>query len=94
MCTCNIRINDTLFGRVRSVFQSEESFQQWLEGQVESVLLNFDGKIGEVPPCSYSEEEMKAIVKERIKSLEEGTAKLLDGEEVFAQISARYGLKA
>ncbi|MBO4402327.1 MAG: hypothetical protein J5792_01390 [Bacteroidales bacterium] len=94
MCTCNIRINDTLFGRVRSVFQSEESFQQWLEEQVESVLLKFDDEIREVPPCSYSEEEMKAIVEERLKSLEDGTAKLLDGEEVFAQIRARYGLKA
>lgn len=94
MCTCNIRINDTLLGRVRSVFQSEESFQQWLEEQVESVLLKFDDEIREVPPCSYSEEEMKAIVEERLKSLEDGTAKLLDGEEVFAQIRARYGLKA
>ena len=61
---------------------------------MESVLLKFDDEIREVPPCSYSEEEMKAIVEERLKSLEDGTAKLLDGEEVFAQIRARYGLKA
>ena len=92
MRTCNIKINDTLWGRVRSVFRSEESFQQWLEEQVESVLLKFDDNIREVPTCSYSEEEMKAIVEERVKSLEDGTAKLLDGEEVFARIRARYGL--
>ena len=45
-------------------------------------------------PCSYTDEEMYALVKERLQSLEDGTAKIVDGEEVFSQISSRYGFKA
>ena len=41
-----------------------------------------------------NDEEMYAIVKERLQSLEDGTAQLVDGEEVFSQIRKRYGFKA
>jgi hypothetical protein len=46
------------------------------------------------PLCSYTDEEMYAIVKQRLQSLEDGTAKLVDGDEVFAQIQSRYGFMA
>lgn len=45
------------------------------------------------PLCSYTDEEMYAIVKQRLQGLEDGTAKLVDGDEVFAQIQSRYGFK-
>lgn len=45
-------------------------------------------------PCSYSDEELYEIAKERLQSLENGTATLVDGEEVFSQIRALYGFKA
>lgn len=38
------------------------------------------------PLCSYTDEEMYAIVERRLQSLEDGTAKHVDGDEVFAQI--------
>jgi len=37
---------------------------------------------------------MYDIVKERLQSLEDGTAELVDGEDVFSQIRERYGFKA
>ena len=43
---------------------------------------------------TLNEEEMYAIVKQRQRSLEDGTAKLVDGDEVFSQIQSRYGFKA
>ena len=45
-------------------------------------------------PCSYTDEELFKIVKERLESLENGSATIVDGEEVFSQIRARYGFKA
>ena len=45
-------------------------------------------------PCSYNEEELYEIVKERLHSLEHDSTTLIDGEEVFSQIRARYGFKA
>ena len=41
-----------------------------------------------------NDEEMYAIVKERLQNLEDGTAQLVDGEEVYSQIRKRYGFKA
>ena len=45
-------------------------------------------------PCTYTEEELYEIVKERLQSIEDGSAILVDGEEVFSQIRERYGFKA
>ena len=45
-------------------------------------------------PCSYIDEEMYGIVKERLQGLEDGTATLIDGEKVLSQIQERYGYKA
>lgn len=36
---------------------------------------------------------MYAIVKDRLQSLENGTAQLIDGDEVFSQIRKHYGFK-
>ena len=45
-------------------------------------------------PCTYTEEELYEIVKERLQSMENGSAILVDGEKVFSQIRERYGFKA
>ena len=37
-------------------------------------------------------EKLKAIVTERIRSMESGKATYIDGEEGFAQIRMRFGL--
>ena len=94
MCTRTIRINDTLIEQVRPIFPDDEALQTWLEQQLEADLIQFAAEKCSIPPCSYTDEEMYAIVKQRLQSLEDGTAKLVDGDEVFAQIQSRYGFKA
>ncbi len=94
MCTRTIRINDTLMERVKPIFPNDQALQTWLEEQLESALIRFASQKRPAPPCSYSDEEMYSIVKQRLQSLEEGSAKHVDGYEVFAQIQSRYGFKA
>lgn len=94
MCTRTIHINDKLLEQVRLVFPSDDDLQQWLEEQMESVLMNLSTQLISKTPCSYTDEEMYSIVKERLQSLEDGTAVLVDGDEVFSKISANYGFKA
>ena len=94
MCTRTIHINDNLLEQVRPMFPNDDVLQQWLEQQMESVLRSLSSQRKPTPPCSYSDEELYAIVKERLQSLENGTAEFVDGEEVFSQIRNRYGFKA
>ena len=94
MCTRTIHINDRLIDQVRPLFPDEEELQLWLEQQMESVPIEFSAQHNLEQPCSYTDEEMYAIVKERLQSIEDGTAELVDGEDVFSQIRERYGFKA
>ena len=94
MCTRTIHINDNLMEQIRPMFPNDDVLQQWLEQQMESVLVNYSAQHKPKQPCSYTDEEMYVIVKERLQSLENGTAELVDGDEVFSQIRKRYGFKA
>ena len=94
MCTRTIHINDRLLEQVRPVFPTDDDLQRWLEEQMESVLMSLSAQMKPEMPCSYSDEEMYSIVKERMQSLNDGTAELVDGDEVFSKIRARYGFKA
>ena len=94
MCIRTIHINDSLLDQVRPMFPNDEDLQLWLEKQMETVLMNYSAQHKHTQPCSYTDEEMYAVVKERLQSLENGTAQLVDGEEVFSQIRNRYGFKA
>ena len=80
--------------QVKPIFPDDESLQTWLEQQLEAALIQFATEKRSVPPCSYTDEEMYAIVKQRLQNLENGTSNLIDGEDVFAQIQSRYGFKA
>lgn len=93
MCTRTIHINDTLMEQVRPLFRDDDDLQQWLEKQMESVLRSVSLQQDSKLPNSFTEDEMYAIFKERLQSLENGTAELVDGEEVFSAIRARYGFK-
>jgi len=94
MCTRTIHINDRLMEQVKPLFSDEEELQLWLEHQLESVLINYSAQHGTKQPCSYSDEEMYVIIKDRLQSIENGTSELVDGDEVFSKIRARYGIKA
>ena len=94
MCTRTIHINDRLLEQVRPVFPNDDDLQRWLEEQMESVLMSFSAQLKPKMPCSYTDEEMYAIVKNRLQNLEDGTAMLVDGDEVFSKIRTHYGFKA
>ena len=74
MCTRTIHINDSLMEQVRPMFPNDDVLQRWLEQQMESILMNYSAQHKPEHPCSYTDEEMYAIVKERLQSLEKGTA--------------------
>ena len=61
---------------------------------MESALMSLSAQLKPQPPCSYTDEEMLALVKDRLKKLEDGTAVLVDGDEVFSKIRTRYGFEA
>lgn len=42
-------------------------------------------------PIAHTEEEMKAIVEERLRRLYAGETMTIPGEQVFAQLRTRYG---
>ena len=94
MCIRTIHINDNLLEQVRPVFPSDDELQQWLEEQIESVLMNLVAQLKPNTPCSYSDEEMYSIVSKRLESFENGIAEFVDGNEVFSKIHTRYGIKA
>ena len=94
MCTRTIHINDRLMERVRPMFPNDDELQHWLEEQMESILMSVSVHQDPKMPCSCSDEEMYAVVKERLQSINDGTAELVDGEEVFSKIRARYGFEA
>ena len=58
-----------------------------------SITLN-DSLVDRPQSGFLADEEIYALVKQRLQSLEDGTATIVDGDEVFAQIQSRYGFKA
>ena len=41
MCSYNITINDSIIEKVRPSFADEKDFEQWLQQQMEQLLLGF-----------------------------------------------------
>lgn len=44
MCTYSISISDSLLENVRSAFPNEESMEQWIQKQMDIILLDFVSK--------------------------------------------------
>ena len=41
MCTYNVRIDDAVMSRVRPHFKGEDAMQQWMEQQLQKVLMDY-----------------------------------------------------
>lgn len=77
------------------------SRSRWLGSEILEKSLNDFGRVTFVCECllamteiSFDEErveEEKQILADRIKEIEEGTAKFISGEEVFENIREKYG---
>ena len=70
---------------------SREAFGLWLQRHVDSLVEDMTAEQHADSPIAHTEEEMKAIVEERLRRYEAGEATTIPGEQVFAQIRARYG---
>ena len=93
MCTFKITIDDALLERVRPAFKSDDALRLWVADRVKAMLQNYSETQPSIP-CSYAEEEVYSIVKNRLQELESGTAELIDGDDCLSEIRTRYGIEA
>jgi shikimate kinase len=91
MCTYNITVDESALRRLQPSF-SREAFGRWLQRHVDNLVEDMTANQHTDSPIAHTEEEMKAIIEERINLMESGKATYIDGETGFAQIRARYGL--
>ena len=89
MCTFNITVDEQAISKMSPAI-SREAFGLLLQRYVDEFVEKFVTD-PVIPPCSYTEDEMYAIVKERLKSIEDGTAEFVDNETLLEQIRTRYG---
>ena len=92
MCTIKITIDEQAIAKVRPTF-NRQSFEAWLQDHAYELVDDFFLE-SSMRPHRYSDDEMYAVVKERLQSLEDGTAELVDGEAGFKQLRESYGFKA
>ena len=90
MCTYNITVDEAALRRLHPSF-SREAFGRWLQRHVDDLIESMTAEQHPDSPIAHTAEEMKAIVEERLRQLDADEATLIPGEQVFAQIRARYG---
>ena len=44
MCTYSISVNDTLMEAIRPAFSDEKAFEQWLQRQMDTIIIEFVAK--------------------------------------------------
>ena len=91
MCTYTITVDEAALRKLQPSF-SREAFGQWLQRHVDELVEDMTAEQHADSPIARTEEEMKAIVEERLQLMESGKATYIDGETGFAQIRALYGL--
>ena len=91
MCTYNITVDEAALRKLQPSF-SREAFGRWLQRHVDDLVEDMTAEQHADSPIAHTEEEMRAIVEERLKLMKSGKATYIDGETGFAQICARYGL--
>ena len=91
MCTYNITVDEQAIARLNPSISREDLghlLQHVVDELVDSLICNTM-----FPPSTYTEEEMYAIVKERLQNLESGVTEFVDGETGFESLRVRYGFK-
>lgn len=90
MCTYNITVDEVALQKLQPAF-SREAFGRWLQRHVDDLVEDMTAEQYTDSPIAHTEEEMKAIVEERLRRFDAGEITTIPGEQVFAQIRARYG---
>ena len=72
---------------------NRQSFETWLQSHAYELVDDYFLE-SLSPPHHYTDDEMYAVVKERLQNIDDGTAELIDGEDGISQLRERYGFKA
>ena len=91
MCTYKITVDENVMEQLKPTL-SKEDLGQLLQQYVDDLMERMTIESSKQSPVSRTEEEMRAIVKDRIRKMELGEASYIDGEVGFAQIREQYGL--
>lgn len=91
MCTYNITVDEAALQKLQPAF-NREAFGRWLQRHVDDLVNDMISGQHADSPIARTEEEMKAVVEERLRLMESGKATYVDGESGFAQIRGKYGL--
>ena len=70
MCMYNISLNDELVSQARQSFTNDDAMTEWLQRQVEALLIEFNSKL------TIKANARKAIEAMRIQSEQNGNAEL------------------
>lgn len=89
MCTITINVDQAAFREYDSSLSTTEALQQWFQHLADMVTEEIK-KDAEVPPCSYSYEEIRRLITDRLDRLDAGTAKTWSMEEVEQHMRARF----
>ena len=71
MCMYNIKLDDNLISETRQRFADEQSMNNWLQHQVESLLIEFN-----ISHQTVRDNARKAIENMRIKSEQNGNSQM------------------
>lgn len=87
MCNVTISINEAAVRKINPSLSSLDAIQQWLQHQVNIMMENLAE--AKEPPCSYTEEEVRHLVTDRLDRYDAGLAKTVSLEEVEKHMKAR-----
>ena len=90
MCSYNITLDDTLVEEVRPAFADDKALEQWLQQQMEEILLDYyvshlEAKSTTSPPCQYMEEEVVQRVLQATADVDAGRG-LVSHEDFKKQV--------
>ena len=91
MCTFNITVDESKLA-LNYPGVDREKFGQWLQQWVDDMMTDVHVSSSRVSPNTYTYEEMKLALRERIDCIESGQATFHTNDEVFSSIRERYGL--
>ena len=94
MCSINIALDDTLVEEVRPSFADDKALEQWLQQQIEELLLEryasyLETRNSTPPPCQYTEEEAIQRILKATADVDAGRG-LVSHEEFRKQVLSWY----
>lgn len=89
MCTLTINVDQAAFREYDPSLSSTEALQKWFQRLADRVTEEVK-KDAKVPPCSYSLDEARRLITDRLDRLDAGTAKTWSMEEVEQHMRTRF----